>query len=100
MGKKKKYRVVKIGKLKLRYSKKILNHILKHNVTLSEVVTVLEGKVYRRKLKRDTWMFIGKTTSGRFLTVFLEKKGANVFRLKTARDSTYSEKKLYRKLSK
>ena len=97
---KRKYRIVKIGKLKLMYSKGILNHILKHNVTLSEVISALEGKVYRKRLKGNTWVFIGKTASGRFLTIFLEKRNADVFRLKTARDSTQAEKRLYRKLSK
>jgi len=96
----KKYKVLNLGDIKLLYSKSILNHILKHNVTLSEVVSALTGKTYRKRLKKDTWMFIGRTESGRFLTMFMQQVGKREYRLKTARDSTTSEKRIYKKLSK
>ncbi len=38
--------------------------------------------------------------SGRFLTIFLEQLRKLEFRLKTARDSTSAEKRLYRELVK
>ena len=100
MGKKRKFRVVNLGDIRLLYSPTILYHIQKHNVKLSEIISALTGKTYRKRLKKNDWMYIGKTEAGRFLTIFLEQLGAGDFRLKTARDSTSVEKRIYKKLSK
>ena len=44
----------------------------------------------------NRYRIIGKTVGGRFLTIFVDKKG-QIYELVTARDSTDSEKRLYKK---
>ena len=93
---------VKIGKIILWYNNQIINHIAKHNVEIDEVIQALEeGNPIFLKLKksRKNWVVIAKHPySGRFLTIFLEETGKLIFRLKTARDSSDTEKRLYRKM--
>lgn len=101
---KKKPRVyrVKIGKIVLWYNNRILNHIAKHNVKIEEVIQALEegNPIFLRlKKSKNDWVAIAKHPySGRFLTIFLEETGKLTFRLKTARDSSDTEKRLYRRM--
>ncbi len=93
---------VKIGKIILWYNNRIINHIAKHNVKIDEVVQALEEGnpiLLRLKKSQNDWVAIAKHPySGRFLTIFLEETGKLMFRLKTARDSSEAEKRLYRKM--
>jgi uncharacterized DUF497 family protein len=95
------YRVL-VGKIVLWYNDRIINHIAKHNVKIDEVIQALEdGKpiLLRLKKSQNDWVAIAKHPySGRFLTIFLEETGKLVFRLKTARDSSEAEKRLYKKM--
>jgi len=92
---------VKIGKMIIRYNRAIENHIAKHNVKISEIVRCLDTDYLIRKIRGKDWMIITQCPdSGRFLTIFLEQLRKLEFRLKTARDSTPAEKRLYRKLVK
>ncbi len=68
----------------------------KHNVTVKEVFEVLEGVFLYTRVKGNRYRIIGKTFAGRFLTLFVDKKG-QIYELVTARDSTDAEKRLYRK---
>ncbi|MDI6886442.1 MAG: BrnT family toxin [archaeon] len=75
-------------------TKKVEHHIGKHEVTREEIMDVLNGfKYVKRKGKR--FLFYGKTKAGRYLTVVLEKN--REYFLVTARESTKSEKVLYKK---
>jgi uncharacterized DUF497 family protein len=67
----------------------------KHGVKVSEVLEVFEGKIYTKKVGKDRYCIIGRTLAGRFLTIFVDKKG-KLLEVVTARDSTDSEKRLYR----
>jgi len=101
MAKRKIYRF-RAGRLSIWYTDVIINHIAKHNVRISEVKTALqESKALFIRLKRKDWIAIVKHPySGRYLTIILEKTGKNEYRIKTARDSTTSEKRLLKKYAK
>ncbi len=62
----------------------------KHGVAVAEV---LEGKFLYMRVKGNRYRIIGKTVGGRYLTIFVDKKG-QIYELVTARDSTDSEKKV------
>jgi len=53
MAKKRKLKTVNLGSIRLFYSPTILNHIQKHNVTLSEVISALTGRAYRKKAQKE-----------------------------------------------
>jgi len=67
----------------------------KHGVTVREVLEVFEGKIYTKKVGKKRYMIIGKTASGRYLTLFVDRIGRKL-ELVTARDATDSEKRLYK----
>ena len=67
----------------------------KHGVKVNEILEVFEGKIYTKKVDKDRYCIIGRTVAGRFLTIFVDKKG-KLLEVVTARDSTDSEKRLYR----
>jgi len=91
----------RIKSMIIRYNKAIENHIAKHNVKILEIARCLEGDYIMKKIGDRNWMIIVQCPeSGRFLTIFLEQLRKLEFRLKTARDSTDSEKRLYRRLIK
>ena len=80
-------------------TKKVERHIEKHEVTREEIMDVLNGfKYVRRKGKR--FLFYGRTKAGRYLTVVVEKDVNREYYLVTARESTSSEKVLYKKKAK
>jgi uncharacterized DUF497 family protein len=68
----------------------------KHGVAVAEVFEVLEGNFLYKRVKGNRYRIIGKTLGGRFLTIFVDKEG-QIYELVTARDSTDSEKRLYKK---
>jgi len=88
---------LRMGNISVRYSDSILNHIYKHNVRIREVGEVIKNRPLIKRIGGKNWMVIGQTDSGRYLTIYLFQIGRKVFRLKTARDSTDSEKRFYRK---
>jgi len=92
-------RAFRIGNIIVRYNRAIENHIAKHNVRIQEIVRCLEnGKFLMMRIGDRDWAIIAMNPdSGRFLTIFLEQLRKLEFRLKTARDSTDAEKRLYRK---
>jgi uncharacterized DUF497 family protein len=78
-------------------TKKVERHIEKHEITREEVLNVLNGfKYVKRKGKR--FLFYGKTKAGRYLTIVVEKN--REYSLVTARESTKSEKVVYKKKAK
>lgn len=74
-------------------------HILKHeNVKLSEAKEALNQKFVMLHLGSTDYMFIAQNPySGEYITIFLEKISGSIFRLKTIRLSTSTEKKYYNK---
>ena len=68
----------------------------KHAVDIEEVYEVFEAKITFTKEKGNRYRIIGKTAAGRYLTIFMDKVGKD-FEIVTARDSSDSEKRFYRK---
>lgn len=67
-----------------------------HNITVSEVFEVLEGAFLYKRIKGNRYRIIGKTMAGRILMLLIDKKDL-AYELVTAKDSTDSEKRLYKK---
>ena len=80
-------------------TKKVEHHIEKHKVTREEIMDVLAGFKYVKR-KREGFLFYGRTKAGRYLTVVVEKGKNGETYLVTARESTKSEKVLYKKKAK
>jgi uncharacterized DUF497 family protein len=73
----------------------------KHNVLPSEVEEVLRGdcKIFRKEKGKiegeNLYNALGKTESGRFLSIFFIRKLGNKALIITARDMNKSERKRY-----
>ncbi|RLI88953.1 MAG: BrnT family toxin [Archaeoglobales archaeon] len=81
----------------LRIKPEILTKIRdKHAVDIEEVYEVFEGKFVLTRVKGNRYRVIGQTTAGRYLTIFMDKIGKD-FEIVTARNSTDSEKRFYKK---
>lgn len=83
-------------KIEVVITSKVEEHFVKHNIKKGELLQVLH-RPYFIKRSGDRFELYGKTDGGRYLTVILEKIKDNLFFVITARDSTKSEKALYRK---
>ncbi|RUM33645.1 MAG: hypothetical protein DSY33_03995 [Archaeoglobus sp.] len=82
--------------IELIYDDETLNHIVKHNVTIEEVIHVLKhSKKIATKLKEDCYAIIGEYY-GRCLALILTREKGNRFILRTARDCNEREKRRYR----
>ena len=68
----------------------------KHAVDIEEIYEVFESKFILTRVKGNRYRVIGKTATGRYLTIFMDKVREG-FEIVTARDSTDSEKRFYRK---
>ncbi|MFQ6056305.1 MAG: hypothetical protein ACE5J3_10040 [Methanosarcinales archaeon] len=63
-----------------------------------DMVRCFEGDYLLKRISQRDWMVISKhPDSGRYITIFLKQIKRLEFRLKTARDSTDTEKRLYKK---
>jgi uncharacterized DUF497 family protein len=82
--------------IELEYDDNTLEHIAKHNVTISQVLYVIKNnKPYITKLKGNIFAIIGQVY-GRYLIIIVEFVSSNRIKLKTARDCTEKEKNLYK----
>ncbi len=76
-------------------------HIVKHDVTESEVREVVDGNFTYVQGKLGRWILIGKTKRGRMLAVIVgarEKSG--VYGLVTARSADKKERSFYEEFEK
>lgn len=77
-----------------------LAHIARHQVTSEEVQEVISGDYVYIKGREDRWLIIGKTKTGRFLTVVAgERSEKNTYGLVTARPASREERSLYREMA-
>ena len=74
-----------------------IEHIAKHRVKPEEAEQACQGKHLANKWKNKTYRIIGRTTSGRYLTIFLASRNKQSYYPVTARDSTLREKRAYKK---
>lgn len=75
-----------------------IRHIARHNVIPEEVEEVCESNnINVSKSRKQTYRIIGKTLAGRYLFIILALKGRSSFYIVTARDATFSERKLFKR---
>ena len=74
---------------------KNIEHIARHNVITVEVEQVLHSNFSARSTYRARLMIIGKTESGRILTIIVHEDDAEIFYVVTARDSSPEECQIY-----
>lgn len=74
-----------------------LAHIARHNVTIREVLAVLEGGFWSPAWEGDKRRVYGRTEDGRYLFVVLGRRQSGELWLVTARDMTAGEQHLFLK---
>jgi uncharacterized DUF497 family protein len=74
-------------------------HILKHEVTIEEVLQVVNGSYIFIEAKFGRWKLIGITSADRFLVIIIgERVKENTFGLITARPAHKKERSLYQEI--
>lgn len=72
-----------------------LEHIARHNVEPEEVVEVALSGHYTKRARGGTYLLVGQTQAGRYLTVIVAPRGGNIYYVVTARDSTREDRRRY-----
>lgn len=78
-----------------------IEHISRHNLIPAEVEQVFQdtrkiGTASRKTGSEKRWAIIGRSYGGRILFIVYTRRGRKI-RVVTARDATFSEKRLYRR---
>ena len=68
-------------------------HIVKHNVTQAEVAEAYQNRLEVSETKKGRLLLVGKTNSGRWISVVLANKGNGTYYPVTARDSDKKERR-------
>jgi len=77
-----------------------LEHIARHQVTIEEVQEIISGDYAYLKAREERWLLIGKTQTGRFLTVVVgERSRKDTYGLVTARPASREERRFYQKMA-
>ena len=75
-------------------------HVLKHKVTIGEVLEVISKDYIYIQAKHSRWQLIGKTKKNRFLTIILGKRSEkNTYGLVTARSASRKERSFYKEFT-
>lgn len=75
-------------------------HILKHKVTIEEVLEIILGDYVYIQAKHGRWQLIGKTKKSRFLAIILGKRlKINTYGLVTARPASRKERDFYKEFT-
>jgi len=83
------------AEIELIYDDDVIDHISRHNVTIGEVIHVVEhSKKIVTNLKQDHYAIIGEYY-GRCLVIIVTRLKGNKFLLRTARDCSDREKRKY-----
>ncbi len=87
-------------KLKILLRQGAVEHFTsKHPVTKEELEGILDKPKYVKRISKNRFKFLGRSKSGRYLTIILENKGL-FYEIITVRPSEKDEKALYQKKSK
>ncbi len=70
---------------------------VRHGVTLEEAEQVVYGPCRVLRGREGLYKAFGQSSAGRYLLVVLANKGHGVWKIVTARDMTFSEKRSYSK---
>lgn len=78
-----------------------IEHISRHNLIPAEVEQVFQdtrkiGTASRKTEREKRWAIIGRSYGGRILFIVYTRRDQKI-RVVTARDATFSEKRLYRR---
>jgi len=80
----------------LRWDNERLDHIAEHNVTIDEVLEVLESsRFFSPRWRRDKRYVFGQTEAGRYLFIVVGRRRTGELWLVTARDMNERERRLY-----
>ena len=72
------------------------DHIARHRVEPSEVEEVVFHRSHHlARIRDDRYLVIGRTDSGRLLSIIVDRDGGAVFFVVTARDAAPKERRLY-----
>jgi uncharacterized protein len=72
-------------------------HIARHGVSQDEVEEICNGRHFSKKEKGQRYILGGKTGSGRYLDIVVERVTGNVFRPVTAFEMSENYKASFRK---
>lgn len=75
-------------------------HIARHQVAIDEVQEVVSGDYVFIEGREGRWLLIGKTKTGRLLTVIVgERSQEDTYGLVTARPASREERSFYREMA-
>jgi hypothetical protein len=84
----------------LHWDDECLEHIATHQVTIGEMLEVLEGVFWSPRWEGDKRRVYGQTESGRYLLIVIGRRWSGELWLVTARDMTAGERRLLLRKSK
>ena len=70
-------------------------HILRHGVVPNEVEEACYSNPLVIKTRENCYLVLGRSDTGRYLSIVLTSKGKGMVRVITARDMDYKERKLF-----
>jgi uncharacterized DUF497 family protein len=75
---------------------------VKHRVTPEEVDEAVSGdKLFCRRCRANSYLLFGRAVNGRYLFIVLKKEGkGSQYRVITAREMQWEEKRYYKKQTK
>lgn len=80
---------------RLRWNEWNIAHIVRHNVTPTEVEELCLRNYAERKSRQNSIVLVGSTTAGRFLKVVLVHDGDDVYYPLTAHPASRQERRWY-----
>lgn len=72
-------------------------HIARHGVSTGEAEEVFHGPIYVRRVGRERYLVLGRTGTGRRLSLIAARASGGLVRVITARDMSEQERRLYRR---
>ena len=77
-----------------------IEHIARHGVTMDEVEDVCYSATLFKRGRNEILEAYGQTEDGRYLVVFLAKRGRGIYFPVTARDMNDRERRTFRRVKK
>ena len=71
------------------------DHIARHGVTPEEVEEIFADRIAVRRSRLGRYLVLGRSGTGRYLAAVIEKLGAGMVRVVTARDMSPAERGRY-----
>lgn len=84
----------------LHWDEERLEHIAEHNITIQEVLEILNGVFWSPRWQGDKRLVYGQTGGGRYLFIVVGRRRNKELWLVTARDMVLDERRLFQKMLK